>query len=276
MKGTLFARPQRTISTSDWPPFLNFTNFSLEKPCWISSASLRTIEGAAKGRGSAWRRISLVTKKTHKKPMLWKRLIPVTKRRIVSHPRETWPVDKQWCGAQLAEHPQACTSYSPFPWLSSPGMATSPPGLPHVWSWWVTTPALPWEAQLQTLPPHHQPVLASFSIAGDFSDCSGFCCGGRVRREDGAAQRDGAGRSFWLQVPVPRTVIKTIGNICALDRAWEMKIKPVLTKNCILSQNSFSKALGNLVTKSSIRRIFSNSARIIVQKKKIISSRHCP
>lgn len=158
----------------------------------------------------------------------------------------------------------------------APPRPALPTALSLGWALPDTTLAPPWEAQLQTLPPHHQPVLASFSFAGDFSGCWRFCRGGRVRREDGAAQRDGAGRSFWLRVPAPRAVIKTIGNICALDRAWEIKIKPVLTKNCILSQNFFSKALGNLVTKSSIRRIFSNSARIIVKKKKIISSRHCP
>lgn len=111
--------------------------------------------------------------------------------------------------------PPAHTSYSPFLWPSSPRTSTRP----AAWSRHVTTPARPWEAQLQTLPLHHQPVPASFPTAGDFSDCWGFCRGGRVRREDGVAQRDEAGRSFWLGVPAPCAVIKTIGNICALDRA---------------------------------------------------------
>lgn len=74
--------------------------------------------------------------------------------------------------------PPAHTSYGPFFWLSSPRTSTQP----AVWSPRVTTPARPWEAQLQTLPLCHQPVPASFPTAGDFSGC---CRGGRVRREDG-------------------------------------------------------------------------------------------
>ena len=119
--------------------------------------------------------------------MLWKRLIPVTKRRNVSHPRETWPVDKRWWGAQLAEHPQPTlpTALS-FGW-ALPGHPPSLPCGPR-----ESPPRLgpgklnfrhwPWEAQLQTLPLRHQPVPASFPTAGDFSGC---CRGGRVRREDG-------------------------------------------------------------------------------------------
>lgn len=77
--------------------------------------------------------------------------------------------------------PPAHTSYGPFLWLSSPRTPTRP----AAWSRRVNTPARPWEAQLQTLPLRHQPVLASFPTAGDFSGCSGLCLGGRVRREDG-------------------------------------------------------------------------------------------
>lgn len=209
--------------------------------------------------------------------MLWKLLIPVTKRRTVSHPREMWLVDKRWCGAQLHEQLPGLHFLQPFPlgWalLGWPPVhqacRTCGPGesLP---------PALPsWEAQLQTLP-------SSPACAGLLLHCRGFLrllrvlvSGGRVRREDGAAQRDGAGRLFWLQVPAPRTVIKTIETSVPSWQAWEMKIKPVLTKNCILSQKFFFKGFRNLVTKSSIRRIFSNSARIIIQKKKSYL-RHCP
>lgn len=41
----------------------------------------------------------------------------------------------------------------------------------------------------------------------------------------------------------PYRVIKTIGNICAPDRVWEIKIKAVLTKNHILSQHAFFQRL---------------------------------
>ena len=66
---------------------------------------------------------------------------------------------------------------------------------------------------------------SSPACAGLLPHCRGFLrllgalSRGQGEKRGRAAQGDEAGRSFWLRAPAPRAVIKTIGNICALDRA---------------------------------------------------------
>ena len=96
--------------------------------------------------------------------------------------------------------PPAHTSYGPFFWLSSPRTSTQP----AVWSPRVTTPARPWEAQLQTLAlgsSTSDTAPSSPACAGLLPHCRGFLRllpRGQGEKRGRVAQGDEAGRSFWL------------------------------------------------------------------------------
>lgn len=128
----------------------------------------------------------------------------------------------------------------------------------------------PWEAPLQTcslitgLCWSPSPTVGTFQAARSHVVCSGG--GGRVGRETAAAKRNEARLSFWRWVFSPSQSNQNYWKHLCTWQSLRNENQACSDKESHTESKFFLKAFRELVTKSSTRRMSSNSARSIIKK----------